>query len=109
MRNREPQAGAKLVIGGKRRLGTLDDDVHRLRHESETRVPQQRSGEEVRLAENLEPVTDAEHRSTPGSVSLYRLHDRAEARDRSGAQVVTVTEPSGQHHYIGALEIGLAM
>ena len=34
----------------------------------------------------------------------HLLHDRREARDRAGAQVVAVREPARQDHGVGALE-----
>ena len=37
----------------------------------------------------------------------HRGHDRREARDRAGAQVVAVRKAAGQNHGVGAAEIGV--
>src|SRR4029453_11884060 len=61
------------------------------------------------LAENLEPVADAEDRSSLLSELLHRRHDGTESRDGAGAQVVAIAEPARQHYRVGSLQIGLAM
>jgi hypothetical protein len=63
----------------------------------------------VRLAEDLEAVADAEHGPALGGVALHRLHDRAESRDRAGAEIVPVAEAARQEHDVRAVQAGVAM
>ena len=42
-------------------------------------------------------------------MALHRLHDRAEPGDGTGAKVVAVAEPTGQHHDVGSTKIGIAV
>jgi hypothetical protein len=90
-------------------VSPLDDDVHRLRYEREARVPHERAGEQVGLAQDLEAVADAEDRSALGRVPLDGLHDRAEPRDGTRAEIIAVAEAAGQDHDVGALQAGVAV
>ena len=67
-------------------------------------VAQHRAGQQPGLEQHLEAVADAEHRAAALGEVADRRHDRREARDRAGAQVVAVREPAGQDHDVGALE-----
>ena len=73
--------------------------------ELEAGVAQQRAGEQPGLAGDLEAVADGEHRSAALRVRDDLLHDRAEARDRAGAQIVAVAEAAGQDDDVDSLEI----
>ena len=66
---------------------------------------QQRAGQQARLAEHLEAVADAQHRAAVGGERGDRLHDRREARDRAGPQVVAVGEAAGHHHGVDARQV----
>ena len=70
-------------------------------------VAGQRTGEQVRLAQDLEAVADAEHRQpAPGRVD-DRVHHRREATDRAAPQVVAVGESTGQDHGVHGLQVGV--
>jgi hypothetical protein len=101
----DPLAGR--VGRGEHRRGPLHHDVHRLGDEGEPRVPEQRPGKQVRLAQDLEPVADPQDRAARCGVALDRLHHRAEPRDRPGPEVVAVAEPAGQDHHVGAAQVGV--
>src|SRR5437868_3857162 len=63
------------------------------------------SAEPTSLARDLEAVADGEHRPAALGERDHLLHDRAEASDRAGAQVVAVREAAGENHDVGALEV----
>ena len=64
--------------------------------EAEAGVAGQRPRQQVRLAQDLEPVADAQHRQArPGRRDQF-AHHRGEPGDRAAAQVVAVGEPAGQ-------------
>jgi hypothetical protein len=72
-------------------------------------VSSERARQQVGLAENLEPVADAEDRPAAGGVALHRLHHRAEPGDGAGPEVIAVAEPARQDDDIRALQIGVAV
>src|SRR5207342_528171 len=77
--------------------GVVDTHGRVTADELELPVRTEDAGEETGLAEDLEPVADAEHRPTSnGELADYR-HEGREARDRAGAQVVAVREASRKH------------
>src|SRR5438445_708720 len=59
------------------------------------------------LQQDLEAVADADQ--VPAAVGELPdlLHDWREARDRPGAQVVAVREPSGQHHDVRPAQVAI--
>src|SRR5918994_6243836 len=57
-------------------------------------VADQRAGQQVGLAEDLEAVADAEHRQPVVRGTHHLRHHRREARDRAAAEVVAVREPT---------------
>jgi hypothetical protein len=59
-------------------------------------VADQRPGQQVGLAQDLEAVADAEHRQPAAAASTTGAHDRGEPGDRPAAQVVAVGEAAGQ-------------
>ena len=59
-------------------------------------VADHRAGQQMRLAQDLEPVADAEHRQAALGGPNHLTHDRREPGDRTGAQVIAVTEAAGQ-------------
>ena len=90
---------------GERRVGLLDAHVDVLAEELEAAVAQHRAGQQARLEQNLEAVADAEHRAAAVGEGLHRCHDRREARDGAGAQVVAVREAARQDDDVGAAEV----
>ena len=61
------------------------------------------------LAQDLEPVADAQYRPAVLGEALHRRHDRAEPRDRAGTEIIAVAEAAGEHDRVGTLEIGVPM
>ena len=72
-------------------------------------VADQRAGEQVGLAQDLEPVADAEHRHPAPGGGDHLGHHRREAGDRAAAQVVAVGEPAGEHDRVDALQVVVAV
>src|SRR6185437_9129694 len=94
VRYRNAEHIADFASRGEHRVRILDAHANRVAHELEPGVAQQRAGQEPGLAGDLESVAYAEHRSAGARVRRDLAHDRAEARDGTGAQVITVAEPS---------------
>src|SRR5690606_11828981 len=107
--DRNPQHLPLTILGGKGWRALLHPEVHRLRAELERSVPNQCSWQQAGLAENLEAVADADHEAAAVRELAYLAHDRAEARDRPGAQVVAVAEPAGEEDDIDPLQVVLPM
>src|SRR5262245_32200430 len=57
------------------RIGLLNTDVHVLAPELQAAIAQHRAGEQTRLEENLEAVTDAENRPALASELSHGVHD----------------------------------
>ena len=91
----------------ERRIEPLGRDRDLAPQEPQLPVAKQRPGHEPGLGQDLEPVADAEHEAAVGREFGDRAHDRAEARDDAGPQVVPVREPAGQDDRGDAPERGL--
>src|SRR5215210_1601724 len=100
VRDWNPQNFALLVQVGEHGVRILDADSHFSRYELQVRVAHQSAGQQSCLAGDLKPVADREHGSAVLCMGDYFLHDRAEARDRTYAQVVAVTEAARQNDHI---------
>ncbi len=72
-------------------------------------VAKQRSGQHVRLGEDLEPVADADDRTAGVGEALHLGHHRAEASNRTGADVVAVGEAARKHDRVEPREVGVAV
>ena len=83
--------------GGKRRVRLLDLDQHMLALELHASVAKHRARQQACFEQYLETVADSEHRAAGLRELLHLGHDRREARDRAGAQVVAVGEAAGQN------------
>src|SRR2546421_390189 len=57
----------------------------------------------------LEAVADTQYRAALAGELEPRLHQRGEARDRAGSQVVAVGEPARHDHGVDALEVPVAV
>ena len=91
----------------ERRIALLHADAHVLAMELEVAVPQHRAWEESRLQEDLEPVADPEDGAPMPREVRNSRHDRREAGDGAGPQIVTVREPAWQDHDVRAFEARL--
>src|SRR3989304_3218615 len=87
---RDPQPLAGPAGDRERRLRVLDAQVDPDAAVLKRIVPHQRAGQQVRLAEDLEAVADADHRLAGLGVRRHRLHHRREGGDRPRTQVVAV-------------------
>ncbi len=74
--------------------------------EAQRVVAAQHAGQQPGLGQDLEPVADPEHQPATLRVVAHGAHDRAEAGDRAGAQVVAVGEAAGQDDRVGATQLG---
>ena len=72
-------------------------------------VPDERAGQQPRLAQDLEPVADAEHRTAALGEGAHLVHDGGEPRDRARAQVVAVGEPARQDDRVDAAQVVLGV
>src|SRR5207253_5542579 len=68
-------------------------------------VADQRSWQEAGLAEDLEPVADAEDRRTPCCERRHLAHHRSEPGDRVATEVVPVAEPTRKNHGVDAVQV----
>src|SRR5438270_198063 len=68
-------------------------------------VADQRTGQEACLAEDLEPVADAPDQAPVGGEADDRVHHRAEAGDRTAAEVVAVGEATRQDDAVAVLQV----
>ena len=109
MGHRQPQSRSRLIIAGKSSVRLFHRNVDRLGDEAQGCVSHQRPGQQVRLAQGLKSVADAEQGAACRGVALNRLHDRAEPCDGARAKVVAVAEPARQNDNVGPSEISLAM
>src|SRR5687768_2960708 len=96
-----------LVAVREERLRVLDAQPHRLADELEALVAQQRARKQVRFAGDLETVADAEHRPAAFRMRRYFGHDRTEAGDRAGTQVVAVAEAARQNDHVASGQVAL--
>ena len=93
----------------ERSVGADDLEVDLAEDELQGRVRQQRPGQQVRLAQDLEAVADPEHEPAGVRELGDLLHHRREARDRARAQVVAVGEAAGHDHRVDALQIPIGV
>jgi hypothetical protein len=107
--NRDADDIASLEPIGQWSVDALDPESDRAGNEMKMLVPDQRAGEQAGFTENLKPVADAEDRPTGMGVLLNRGHDRTEPRDGAAAEVVTVTESTGQDDDFYVRESGVSM
>src|ERR1043166_362148 len=105
MRDGHGQDLALFVRVGEQSVRGLDSQSHRLRHELEAGVAKEGSRQQPGFAGDLETVADGDDRSAAFSVRHAFGHDRTEAGDGAGAQVVAVAEPARKNDDIRAGEI----
>src|SRR5688572_1601369 len=104
MRNRDAEqlAGRNALREGTLAVDRLNE--HMFAAKLERAVADQRAWEQTGLAQDLEPIANPQHGAALGREVLDRLHDRAEARNRPGAQVIAVAEAARDDHRIGIAE-----
>jgi hypothetical protein len=93
--------------GGERSLEIrgLEEDLFAV--EAEVPVADQGSGQQARLAEDLEAVADAQHQSAVVGETAHGLHHRAEAGDGTAPEGVAVAEAAGNDDRIHLTEVGV--
>src|SRR5690606_36200798 len=77
--------------------------------EVQVRVAGQRPGQQMRLAQDLEAVADAEYGQAGAGGGRERLHHRGEPGDGTAPQVVAVGEAAGEDDRVHALQVGLGV
>ena len=90
--------GRSCPLDAQRRVAA--DEAQRL-------VPQQRAGEESRLAEDLESVADPEHEAARRREVAHCRRRRGESRDRAAAEVVPVRESARHDDGVETGEVAL--
>ena len=85
-----------LAAAHEHAVHALDFERRVSTDELELPIRAQDSGQEARLAQDLEPVADAQHRASARCEGADGVHDRSDAGDRARAQVVAVGEASRQ-------------
>src|SRR5204863_1995004 len=91
--------------------GAVGDHAQPLVAVAEVQVPVagQGAGQQVRLAEDLEAVADAEDRQAVAGRLDDRVHHGGEPGDRAAAQIVPVGEPAGQDHRVDTVQVRLGV
>src|SRR6266511_338690 len=109
VRDRQRQLLATLVTPCERRVCRLDTDLYRPRQKLEPGIAHQRAGQEARLAQNLEPIADAEDGTARARVRGDRAQHRRKPGDGPGAKIITIAEAARQDDRIGLFQVGVAM
>src|SRR6267378_1682250 len=109
VRDWECQLFTPLVPAGEGRVRRLDPHMYRPRQKLETGVAHQRAGQQSRLAQNLEPVADAEYRATGARVGRHRAEYRRKAGDGPGPKIIAVAETARQDDRVRLLQVGIAV
>src|SRR5690349_15660204 len=104
-RDREPLSGRELI--GEWSGEVLRDEPDLAADEAQTVIRKQRARKEPGLTENLEAVADPEHPPAVRRELRDRLHGRGEPRDRPGAQIVAIGEPTGDDDSVEPAEVHL--
>ena len=81
--------------------------MQKLAAELQAAISEHRPRQQTRLEQHLKAVADSEHRSAGRRKLRDLLHDRREARDGAGPQVISVSESSGKNDGVGAAEAGV--
>src|SRR5699024_9180438 len=106
---RDPDDLPGLVAAGPGGLHVLDRERLVAAQEGAVSVLDHRARQQVRLAQDLEAVADAQHGHPALRGVDHLLHHRCEAADGPGAQVVAVGEAARQHDRLDALQIVVAV
>src|SRR5665648_656976 len=93
------------VLPGPGGLDVLHDQLLLAADERAVVVLDHRAGQQVRLAEDLKAVADAEHREPAVRGVDQGVHHGGEPADRARAQVVAVGEPAGQHDGVDPVQV----
>ena len=72
-------------------------------------VADERAGQQVRLAQDLEAVADAQDGQASSGFAHDLAHDGSSRRDRAAAQVVAVGEAAGDDDRVDAVQVGVLM
>ena len=72
-------------------------------------VSDQSAGQDAGFREDLEPIANADDRLALFGKPLDLGYDRGESGYRSASQVIAISEPSGNHDRLEAIERGVSM
>jgi len=105
MSDRDAEDLALGCGGGKGRIGFLDANVNVAADIAEARVAHHGAWKQARFQEDLKAVADAEDGAAGFREFRDGVHDRREAGDGAGAEVVSVSEAAGEDDGIAILDI----
>src|SRR5437868_4701995 len=105
MRDGDVEDVALIASRREGKVGPFDEQVGPLAPKLERRVADERARQEACLTQDLEAIADAPDQAAAVGELAYLFHDRREARDCAGAQVVAVGKASGQDHAVASFEI----
>src|SRR6266851_3073288 len=77
-------------------IGLLDADEHVAANVAETRIAHHGAGKQASFEKNLKTVADAENHAAGLGEFFHGLHYRREPRNRSGTQIVPISEAARQ-------------
>src|SRR5579862_2198648 len=96
---------ALMARPGKRSLRVFHPYLNRFADVFQSYIPHQRSRQQARFAQDLEPVADTENQSASIGELSHRLHHGRELGDGPRAQIVAVGEPARHDDSVAMLEI----
>ena len=91
------------------RVGIFDAEVRGDAAELEAVVAHKGAGQQVRLAQNLEAVADADDGLASLGVSPHSFHHGRESGDGAGAQVVAVGEAAGDDDGVVGIKVAFTV
>ena len=91
------------------RLARFDAQPYVLAHEPQRRIADQRARQQACLAQDLEPIADAEDGAALLGERADLLQDGCACGDRAATQVVAVAKPTGQHHRVDVVEVAIGV
>ena len=92
-------------LAGEGTVGSFYADVDLSANVLEAGIAHERAGEQAGFSEDLKAIADAEDKTAALCEALDGLHDRGEAGDRAGAEVVAIGKAAGDEYGIDALKI----
>src|SRR2546430_16817267 len=98
MRDGDAEDVALIASRREGKVGPFDEQVGPFAPKLKRGVADERARQEARLTQDLEAVADAPDPAAAVGELTDQLHDRREARDRAGPQVVAVGEDPRQDY-----------
>ena len=89
----------------ERSIRALNAQLHRLADVLQSGISQQRTGQQSRLAENLEAVADTQHQPAVCRKAAYLLHNGRKFCYRTSPQVVAISKSTGDDNGIAVFKV----